>query len=678
MASLLLYFFFFFFFFCFQRFSPCSGESGSGKSEQFKHSIDHLIALSTHRKSTRVQQHLLSAQTIINCFTHAKTTVHDNASRSATFIEVHFSERGRLSGAVLMPYALEKTRVTSAGTEERNFHVFYCMLAGASLEDRNRLGLSDWSTFNYLSRTTTSRASSLDDTLADADLRQALKTILSSSKQPNRLNQIYQVLAAILHLGNLQFIEDPSNAQDAAFIKNTDTLLQVAELLGVDPNALSSVLTFKSKLIKRDITTLFLDPEHASRQRDDLAQSLYCLLFTWLVEQMNQRLTPKNAHSFISLLDVPGWITKHPSQQSIGFDQLTFHFIHETLYQFVLTSIFERDRQEYIEQGVSIGSEQNQWPNNTATVDLLVHPSKGLWSIMNAQASRQMQNGRPSDDDTFMDHFASANRSATLNNSGAGSEPLLSFKKSDTGSRLFSIQHFWGQSTYDPRLFTERNQDYLCNDFIALFKGNAYSSPSTNSLVVSMFNDSILGQDDGTRNRVFSQQQAIRPLRSPNSGSASYPVSKSMDKSSSSADQKTSVDVKSTLSNTPQSDVFTIADLLVTGISDLTQALSTTLPWSVLCMRPNELSLSNSCDVKKLSIQQSHFKIQEIIKRVRCGYYTTVFNLDEFWDRYHLSIPLTVNTAILELPPAEKCQWLAQTLGWNEIWMATGKSKVSH
>jgi chitin synthase len=95
-------------------------------------------------------------------------------------------------------------------------------------------------------------------------------------------------------------------------------------------------------------------------------------------------------------------------------------------------------------------------------------------------------------------------------------------------------------------------------------------------------------------------------------------------------------------------------------------------------MRPNELSLSNSCDVKKLSIQQSHFKIQEIIKRVRCGYYTTVFNLDEFWDRYHLSIPLTVNTAILELPPAEKCQWLAQTLGWNEIWMATGKSKVSH
>jgi chitin synthase len=348
------------------------------------------------------------------------------------------------------------------------------------------------------------------------------------------------------------------------------------------------------------------------------------------------------------------------------------------LYQFVLTSIFERDRQEYIEQGVSIGSEQNQWPNNTATVDLLVHPSKGLWSIMNAQASRQMQNGRPSDDDTFMDHFASANRSATLNNSGAGSEPLLSFKKSDTGSRLFSIQHFWGQSTYDPRLFTERNQDYLCNDFIALFKGNAYSSPSTNSLVVSMFNDSILGQDDGTRNRVFSQQQAIRPLRSPNSGSASYPVSKSMDKSSSSADQKTSVDVKSTLSNTPQSDVFTIADLLVTGISDLTQALSTTLPWSVLCMRPNELSLSNSCDVKKLSIQQSHFKIQEIIKRVRCGYYTTVFNLDEFWDRYHLSIPLTVNTAILELPPAEKCQWLAQTLGWNEIWMATGKSKVSH
>ncbi|KAI8646031.1 chitin synthase-domain-containing protein [Parasitella parasitica] len=633
-----------------------SGESGSGKSEQFKQAISHLIALSTHRKTTRTQANVVHAQTILRSFSHAKTTQHDNASKSALFAEIHFSERGRLAGAVFLPYALEKSRVTAAGQDERNFHVFYNLLAGASADERTRLSLSDWSTFHYLAKTTTSRASSLDDLNADAELRTALKTVLF---QKHRVAQVYQILAAILHLGNIHFIEDANNSQDAAIIKNIDTLTTAADLLGVDPNSLMSALTFKSKLIKRDITTLFLNPEQAGKQRDDLAQSLYCLLFTWLVEQINDRLAPKNSHSFIGLLDLPGWLTSRPS--GAGFDQLSYNFIQESLHQFMFVNIFDRDRQEYAEQGLTISNEH--WPTNPAIVNLFVHPSKGLWSIMNAQASRQQNQQRYDDDETLVDNYASANKSAI-------NAQLLAFKKSDTDSKLFSIQHFWGSTTYEPRSFTERNQDYMCNDFIALFSGNAYNPPTSNGLVACLFDDNILGHDDGTRNRVYSQQQGIKPLRSPTTTSTATTAALSTVN-----DHK--ADVKSTLSTSLQSNVSTIADLLVTGISDLTQALSNTLSWSVLCIRPNDLSLANSCDVKKVAVQQSHFKMLDMIKRMKAGYYTTVFTFEEFWDRYHVSIPLTMNTMLdTSLPLKERLTHMAQSLGWNEPLAAIGKSKI--
>jgi chitin synthase len=630
-----------------------------------------LIALSTHKKTARTQTNVLHAQTIIHAFSNAKTIQHDNASRIALFAEIHFSERGRLAGARFLPYALEKSRVTAAGQDERNFHVFYNLLAGVSQEEKVRLGLSDWSAFQYLSRTSTSRASTLDDLTADNDLRTALKAILY---QKHRTSQVYQVLAAILHLGNIHFVEDPNNAQDAAIIRNIDSLTMAADLLGVDPNALMSSLTYKSKLIKRDITTLFLDPEQASKQRDDLAQSLYCLLFTWLVEQINDRLIPKSAHSFVGLLDIPGWVYSKPLDG--GFDQLSFHFVQETLHQFMYTNILERDRQEYAEQGI-ISIPTEGWPTSSTTMDLFVHPSRGLWSIMNMQAARQQQHHRYDDDETLMDNYASANKSAT-------NEQTLSFKKSDTGSKLFSIQHFWGTITYNPRQFTERNQDYLCNDFIALFCGNAYNPPTSNGLVACLFDDNILGYDDGTRNRVFSQHQGIKPLRLPTTtvpateATVTGAAESTVMVTSSSALEHKSADVKSTMSSPLQSDVPTISDLLIAGMSELIHALSSTLPWSVLCIRPNDLSLPNSCDVKKVLAQQSHFKIMDIVKRMKGNYYTTAFSIDEFWSRYHVSIPLTVNTMLdTSLPPREKAIWVAQSLGWNETWMAVGKTKVS-
>ncbi|KAG0167289.1 hypothetical protein DFQ28_010342 [Apophysomyces sp. BC1034] len=604
-----------------------SGESGSGKSENFRQAVSHLIGLST-KKQTRIQQQLQYAQVILDCFGHAKTTAHDHASRFAQYLEVHFTERGRISGAKWMAYALEKARVTEAAQDERNFHVFYAMLSGASPEEKTRLCLTDWSVYHYLVRTTTSRASSVDDAQNYANLRQALKSIAPK----HMIMQLFQTLAAILHLGNIVFVEDPNNAQDAAIIKNMDELSTAADLLGVDPKALMSSLTYKSKMIKRDITTLFLDPVQAAKHRDDLAQTLYALLFTWLTEQLNDKLTKETGHhhSLIGLFDCPGAARAvHAS-----FDQLQHNFINESIHQFMLTSVFERDLHEYADQGVAIPVES--WPTST-TVDLLMHPAKGLLSVLGAQATRQ--GPRPSDD-VLLDNFASANRSSDQ----------ITFKKSDTGAKLFAIQHFWGQTTYNPRGFIDRNEDYLCNDFVALFRGTAYSATTTNGLVATLFGDRIIGEDYSTPNRVSSPQFGIKPFRPP-----------------------TTVE-KPAL--TTDAAVPTVADQLVSAVADLTQALSNTIPWFVLCMRPNELSLPNSCDAKKVASQVANFKLVEITRRLRISY-NTIFTMDEFLDRYAVSLPVTLGKALdPALSSKEKCQLVMQTLAWNETHAGLGRDKI--
>ncbi|KAI8376017.1 chitin synthase-domain-containing protein [Radiomyces spectabilis] len=602
-----------------------SGESGSGKTEQLKQTLHHLVSLSTHKKQTRVQQQILHGHTILQCFGNAKTTTHDNASRFTLHCDIHFTERGRIAGAKWMPYMLEKNRVTGAGQDERSFHVFYCMLA-APPEERARLGLSDWSAFQYLAHTNTGRASTMDDAQNYHDLRSALRTLLFPK---HMIAQIFQVLAAILHLGNLVFIEDPNNSQDAAIVKNVDDLAMAADLLGVDPHALMSTLSYKSKLIKRDITTLFLDPQQAAQQRDDMAQTLYALLFTWIVEHMNERLT-KEAHSTIALVDVPGF-----SRQLGGFDQLAFHYMNEVTHQFMLSSIFERDLHEYAEQGIAVPT--GPWPNNAACIDLFVHPAKGMFGILNAQVTRQ--GPRPTDA-SLIQQYESANRS----NDGQ----LLSFRSGAdaTTARAFAIQHFWGSVTYDPNGFMDRNEDYISSDFVSLFTGNAYSAPTTNGLVAQMFSEQLIGADGQRHNRVSSPQQGIRPLRS------TLPTKSGQN-----------------------GGVPTVGEQLLVGVTELTSMLANTIPWFVLCVRPNDMSLPNSCDAKKIAHQVRQFKLWPLSRRLAL-HYTTIFTMEEFFDRYTATLNLTLGKPLPNLPLQERCEWVAGAFNWDATYMAIGRDKV--
>ncbi|CAO3613585.1 unnamed protein product [Cunninghamella blakesleeana] len=654
------------------------GESASGKSQQFKYAVNHCVALGSNKKQTKLSQLIQHSQILIDLFTKAKSALHDHASYCLQYIELYYSERGRIIGAQHLPYFLEKTRVTNPNQDERNFNIFYALLS-APIEEKQRLGLTtDGSTLNYLLSpsssnnnnntnnpiTTTLYATSIDDAQNYQYLQLALKSFGCSKPMMVQLNQ---VLAAILLLGNLIFVQDPIHSQDAAIVKNMDTLSSIADLLGVDPNALLNTLTYKSKLIKRDITTLFLDPIMASKQRDCLAQSLYTVLVTWIVEQINVKLSKQSAlaHSWMALLD--GWGPHTRVLESANLDHLFNHFINESLHHVMLTNFFQHDLQDREEQGLpSLSSElitthQKLISTSNTTLDLFQHPSKGILSILNSQAGRVQQ--RPSDD-VMMDHFMSANK----NNEGI----IVQFKKSNH-TNSFIIQHYWNNVHYDPHGFAEHNEDYICTDFVTLFRGNAYNTPTTNGLLSVIFSESILGDNVNTSNRVSVVQHGMVPQhRTPISSSSSLPTQNethSINNNNNNNNNHTSIITKDR--------VPTLGDQLLNGMEQLSNILLSTVPWYVLCMKPNDMMLANSCDIRKITSQQNAFKLSYLVDAVANHYYNTSFPLQEFWDRYCVSLPITLGTPVdTSLGLRDRCLSIFDSLQWDESRVGIGHEKV--
>ncbi|KAG0177839.1 hypothetical protein DFQ29_004285 [Apophysomyces sp. BC1021] len=554
-------------------------------------------------------------------------------------MEIQFNERGRMVGAKTLNYLFEKQRVARPRGEQ-NFHVFYYLLAGASLEEKSVLRLGDASNYARLNRST----APTEDNVEQYEALKASLRLLGFNKRTQA--RIMQLLACLLHLGHLQFVDD-TTLQESAYVKNVELLEFVADSLGVDPQALENVLTYKTQMIKKDVTTLILNAKQASEQRNDLITSLYSLLFTWIVEHINKKVCSDNVHNVITILDMPA---PHTYYEQASFDQFCVNFACERVQNYVQRQIFETDPEDYRLDGLVVA--EVPYISNSACLELLERPRHGLISITNSFNSSKKLASRGTDANV-LESFIKYN----------ASHSSFGLKTADTGTRLFAIQHYAGEVTYNPNGFLESNRDALNTDFVSLFRGAADMPESRNAFVAGLFADQNVHTETHPKNAdaIMNAQQLNKPTRAP-----SMRRSKSKKRNGSNDGGEISEKAEENKATTSFSQ-------LGSSLTDLITTLEETIPWFVFCLRPNGSGASNAFDTKIMKAQVRAFNLVPIAERLRTAY-TISFDHAEFGQRY-LQVLAAVGVETERLPRTQ-CEAAVTVFGWSSTQSAVGTSRI--
>ncbi|CAG9132124.1 unnamed protein product [Plutella xylostella] len=327
-----------------------SGESGAGKTESTKYILKYLCDLWASGAGP-VEQKILDANPILEAFGNAKTTRNNNSSRFGKFMEVHFNSQWQVVGGHISHYLLEKSRICTQSAEERNYHVFYLLCAGAPPELRARLKITKPDDFQYLKNGCTqyfTRAESahqlqahqqsqqqrargglrdpvLDDAGDFARLHQALSRVgLSEAEKTS----VYSIVAAVLHLGNIEFEEDPSDTRGGCHVKPSSegTMATAAGLLGVDSGELrmslvSRLMQSSRGGMKGTAIMVPLKMYEACNARDALAKAVYSRLFDHIVHRINASIPFQASAYYIGVLDIAGF-------DKAVYSRLFDHIVH--------------------------------------------------------------------------------------------------------------------------------------------------------------------------------------------------------------------------------------------------------------------------------------------------------------------------------------------------------------
>lgn len=645
-----------------------SGETGSGKSESRRLAIKTLLELSVSnpgKKGSKLTYQIPAAEFVLESFGHARTLFNPNASRFGKYTELQFTERGRLCGIKTLDYYLERNRVAGAPSGERNFHIFYYLFAGASQDERRHMQLLEKTTFRYLGNRSIpgSRQNMRDD---DAQLFEQLKLALKNVGFSKRhVAQTCQLIAAILHLGNLEFTIDRARDVDAAVVRNQDVLALVADFLGVTPSALETALSYKTKLVKKELCTVFLDPDGAADNRDDLAKTLYSLLFSWLNEHINERFCRDDFVTFIGLFDLPGPqnLTSRPN----SLDQFAINFANERLHNFVQKKLFESHVAEYNSEGISRFVPQIPYFDNTECLRLLQNQPGGLIHIMDDQARRAPKKTAH----TMIEAFGK--RWGNHSSFKVGSVDRSGFP-------TFTINHFNGPVAYSSDGFLERNLEALNPDFVSLLRGTTSGaetaaggegSGSINPFVRGLFSGKAIATQMHPRNEdtIVAAQQPVKPMRAPSTRRKNTikhaPTLGDVDEKERDDDDAAPTTLNS---STP-----CVAGEFRSALDTLFGTLEETQTWYVFCVSPNDSQLPNQLEGRSVKGQIRSLGLTEISRRC-----VNVFEVGmtprEFCDRYREKL---AGVGIMEGESREQIERARSALGFKDNDLVLGQYKVS-
>ncbi|KAK5929983.1 hypothetical protein CgunFtcFv8_011170 [Champsocephalus gunnari] len=457
-----------------------SGESGAGKTESTKLILQFLAAISGQH--SWIEQQVLEANPILEAFGNAKTIRNDNSSRFGKYIDIHFNKRGAIEGAKIEQYLLEKSRVCRQAHDERNYHVFYCMLKGMTPEEKKRLGLSRASDYTYLTMGTCTVCDGRDDLKEYSNIRSAMKVLMFTDKENW---EIYKLLATILHMGNLRYEARTYDNLDACEVVRSPHLTTTATLLEVDGKDLMNCLTSRTLITRGETVSTPLSMEQALDVRDAFVKGIYGRLFVWIVEKINAAIykptssQPKALRRSIGLLDIFGFENFTVN----SFEQLCINFANENLQQFFVRHVFKLEQEEYNLE--NINWQHIEFTDNQDALDMIAIKPMNIISLIDEESRF------PRGTDTTM--LNKLNFQHKLN--------TYYIPPKNNHETQFGIQHFAGVVYYETRGFLEKNRDTLYGDIIQLVHS------SKNKFIKQIFQaDVAMGAETRKRSPTLSSQ----------------------------------------------------------------------------------------------------------------------------------------------------------------------------
>uniref|UniRef100_A0A8C7F4D1 Unconventional myosin-VI n=1 Tax=Oncorhynchus kisutch TaxID=8019 RepID=A0A8C7F4D1_ONCKI len=452
-----------------------SGESGAGKTENTKFVLRYLTT--SYGTGQDIDERIVQANPLLEAFGNAKTVRNNNSSRFGKFVEIHFNEKNKVVGGFVSHYLLEKSRICMQSKEERNYHIFYRLCAGASEDIRQRLHLDSPDSFRYLNRGCTRYFASKDTDKQIMQNRKSPEHVkLGALKDPllddqgdfNRMCgamkkiglddteklDLFRVVAGVLHLGNIDFEETGSTSGGCILMnQSSQKLAYCADLLGLDQEDLRVSLTTRVMLTtaggaKGTVIKVPLRVEQANNARDALAKAVYSCLFDHVVRRVNQCFPFKTSSNFIGVLDIAGFeYFEHNS-----FEQFCINYCNEKLQQFFNERILKEEQELYQREG--LGVNEVHYVDNQDCIDLVEAKLVGILDILDEE-NRLPQ---PSDH-----HFANTIHSQHKDHFRltVPRKSKLAVHRNVRDDEGFIVRHFAGAVCYETIQFVEKNNDAL-------------------------------------------------------------------------------------------------------------------------------------------------------------------------------------------------------------------------
>ncbi|XP_014298368.1 myosin heavy chain, muscle isoform X7 [Microplitis demolitor] len=455
-----------------------TGESGAGKTENTKKVIAYFATVGASTKKSddgdkkkgSLEDQVVQTNPVLEAFGNAKTVRNDNSSRFGKFIRIHFGPSGKLAGADIETYLLEKARVISQQALERSYHIFYQMMSGSvkGLKEMCFLTNNIYDYYNVSQGKIT--IPGMDDG-EECQLTDQAFDVLGFTQEEK--DNIYKITASVMHMGGMKFKQ--RGREEQAEADGTEEGERVAKLLGVDCQDLYKNLLKPRIKVGNEFVTQGRNKDQVAYSVGAMSKAMFDRVFKWLVKKCNETLdTKQKRQHFIGVLDIAGFEIFDFN----SFEQLCINFTNEKLQQFFNHHMFILEQEEYQREGIEwtfidFGMDLQQ------TIDLIEKPM-GILSILEEESMFPKAT-----DKTFEEK---------LNNNHLGKSPnFLKPKPPKPGQQAahFAIGHYAGNVPYNITGWLEKNKDPLNDTVVDQFK------KSTNKLLVEIFADHPGQSGDG-------------------------------------------------------------------------------------------------------------------------------------------------------------------------------------